>query len=232
MGMTHDISTLGIGIFSDHALEIGPELDIRICVADEGFQTQVVGKVVYCQENPHPDQDPSEYLVGVHFTRGPLVEMPSVDQKKEPARYTPFHTAVVNAPAKRCYELIYDFERYPDWAAGMKSVHVLDRYPDGRGKKVEFVYNFIFRKVCYVMNYAYDDENYTLSFVNAGGDDDVMMVYEVYSFRPEKEDLRFSKYELDVTLSVRLSQRIARHITSVIMRREMHNFNKFVEGSL
>jgi ribosome-associated toxin RatA of RatAB toxin-antitoxin module len=40
---------------------------------------------------------------------------------------------VAPAPIERCFELLADVERYPDWyPAGVKRVEVLERDPDGR----------------------------------------------------------------------------------------------------
>jgi len=40
---------------------------------------------------------------------------------------------VAPAPIERCFELVADIERYPDWyPAGVKRVEVLERGPDGR----------------------------------------------------------------------------------------------------
>jgi ribosome-associated toxin RatA of RatAB toxin-antitoxin module len=42
-------------------------------------------------------------------------------------------TDIAPAPIERCFELVADVERYPDWyPAGVKRVEVLERDPDGR----------------------------------------------------------------------------------------------------
>ena len=44
----------------------------------------------------------------------------------------------IDAPPERCFEVVVDYERYPEWAADVKEAHVLERDEDGRGRRVAF----------------------------------------------------------------------------------------------
>jgi len=231
-GTTHDISLMGIKLFTDEKLEPERQVDIRLFVPDLGFQISVKGKVVYCIDNPHRSVQPDRYIMGLSFTEGPLEELSSLDHHKQHGHYTPSHTLAMNAPAKNAYRLLGVFERYPEWATGIKEVRVRDRYPDGRGKRVEFQYNIIFRKVRYVLDYIYDDEKNVLSWMSAGGDEDILNIFGSYSFEPKGDRACFATYQLDVKVAFTLSKHLVQYVTGILMRREMQNFRKFAESSL
>jgi hypothetical protein len=63
---------------------------------------------------------------------------------------------VVDAAPDAVLETIADFERYPEWAAAVKQVSVLDRLEDGRGSRVRFVLDAGAIRDTYTLDYLWD----------------------------------------------------------------------------
>ncbi len=64
-------------------------------------------------------------------------------------------TAEVNASVDACFATITTFERYPEWFSGIVHSKVIDRYPDGLGKTVEFKMSMPLKTLRYVLEYSY-----------------------------------------------------------------------------
>ena len=76
----------------------------------------------------------------------------------------------MNAPPERCYEVVVDFERYPEWVADIKHVEVLQRDEQGRGTKVAFRAAAMGRSTSYTLAYDYSDAPREISWVLERGD--------------------------------------------------------------
>jgi hypothetical protein len=83
----------------------------------------------------------------------------------------------------------------------------------------------------YVLQYSYDDQHTILSWVSAGGDEEIMKITGRYVFKNAGPGRCHATCELDITLGVIPSNRLAQYATSVLMRSEMKNFRKFAENS-
>ena len=66
------------------------------------------------------------------------------------------HTEVLPAPPDRCFDVVTDFERYPEWMSTFKEVRVLERDADGRPVLVEFRIDAKLREVRYVLRHHLD----------------------------------------------------------------------------
>ena len=230
-GITHDVSPGGIGIFTDHDLPPAHELEIKLFIPDVNLNIDAKGKVVYCIGNPHSSRQPTKYLIGLQFSEGIFDELFARNTRGQVSRHTPAQTITINAPAKRCYELLGCFERYPEWTLGVKRSRILERYPDGRGKRVEFLHDLILSQISYTLDYAYDDGKSLLSCVSTGTAREILNLTGSCLFVPKGKDSVFATCELDVTLSFVPSPRLIQYVTSILMRKEMYNFKKFVESN-
>jgi uncharacterized membrane protein len=65
----------------------------------------------------------------------------------------------IDAPVDLCYAAIADFESYPSWSSPVSKITVLDRHPDGRARRVEFVVDMKLREVRYVLEYTWHPPN-------------------------------------------------------------------------
>jgi ribosome-associated toxin RatA of RatAB toxin-antitoxin module len=76
----------------------------------------------------------------------------------------------ITAPPERCYRVVLDFERYPEWVADIKHVEVLDRDDEGRGTKVAFRAAAMGRSTSYTLAYDYAKAPHEVSWVLEKGD--------------------------------------------------------------
>lgn len=230
-GPVRDISPYGIGIFHESELKYESPVELKIYIPDMTINIDTKGEVRHCSANPVISEQLPKNLIGIKFTEGPLENFADADTRKETSRHTPRHSIAIDADPQACYKLLSDFNSYPEWASGIDEARVLESHPDGRAKRVEFVHDFYLRKVNYILNYEYNDENNILSWVSSGGDKDIVKITGCYTFAPRPNGTSVATYELDVTISVFPSKRLVHYVTQILMRKEMKNFKKFVEKS-
>lgn len=76
----------------------------------------------------------------------------------------------IAASPEECYAIALDFERYPEWAADIKSVEVLERDEQGRGSKVRYRAAAMGQSIRYTLEYDHSDAPRTLAWVQTDGD--------------------------------------------------------------
>lgn len=64
-------------------------------------------------------------------------------------------STIIAAPVDVCFRVITTFERYPEWFSGITTAHVVERYPDGLAKVVEFALDMMLKRIRYVLEYRY-----------------------------------------------------------------------------
>jgi ribosome-associated toxin RatA of RatAB toxin-antitoxin module len=77
---------------------------------------------------------------------------------------------VMRAPPERLYEVVLDFERYPEWAADIKQVTVLERDDEGRGVVVSWRAAAFGRSTSYTLRYDYSNAPHEIAWVLERGD--------------------------------------------------------------
>ena len=65
------------------------------------------------------------------------------------------HRAEIAAARERCFAALLEYETFPEWQRAVKSVDVLARDEEGRGRDVEFHIDAKVRTVRYVLRYSY-----------------------------------------------------------------------------
>jgi hypothetical protein len=65
-------------------------------------------------------------------------------------------SAEVGAPPEICFATITDYETFPEWQRAAKAAEVMERYPDGLGKVVEFHIDLGIRELRYRLDYRYE----------------------------------------------------------------------------
>lgn len=229
-GKTFDISPLGAGLYCEHRLDPGMDVDIKLYIKNENLSFDVKGKVIYClPEGGGENSEAIRYLVGVEFEEGTR-EMPFMKDPEKESTHSRVHTISIDASAPKCYELIADYERYPEWVSNIKKVNVIDRYPDGRGKTVEFIYNAFLKDMSYTNVYDYDDDNLVLGWRSAEGGDGILNNVGNWTFRSHGDDRTTGSFEVSLTFSFMPAQRILDYASTILMRKEMKNFKRFVES--
>lgn len=65
----------------------------------------------------------------------------------------------IDAPLKRCYEIVADLPSTPEWQESMVSCEVLETDSEGRAELVEIVSDAKVRQVTSEFRFAYDEPN-------------------------------------------------------------------------
>ncbi len=82
------------------------------------------------------------------------------------------HTEVLPASPERCFDVVTDFEAYPEWMSTFKDVEVLERDADGRPILVEFRIDAKLREVRYVLRHRLErPESITWDYVEGDAKD-------------------------------------------------------------
>jgi ribosome-associated toxin RatA of RatAB toxin-antitoxin module len=77
---------------------------------------------------------------------------------------------IIRSSPTDCYEVLIDFDRYPEWAADIKAVSVEERDAQGRAVLVTFRAAAFGRSTSYTLSYDYSGAPRRLSWVQVGGD--------------------------------------------------------------
>lgn len=226
---SRDISMQGIGIYLTEPLEPGDSVNLDISIHKVKVNMALPGKVVYCIPNPDRPESPYPLLASIEFLEEAGKELVPMPDRGKITRHHVSHTVSIDAPADKCYRLMCDFDLYPKWAGMLDRHFIKEKYPNGRGRIVEFQADLFFRKVAYILEYFYDDEGFTLSWESVGGD--VVSTTGKYSFKPIGEERAMSTYELDVAIDFYLPKRMIRYFSQIAMRKTMKEFKDLAEKS-
>jgi ribosome-associated toxin RatA of RatAB toxin-antitoxin module len=109
----------------------------------------------------------------------------------------------IKAPPERLYEVVTRFEAYPEWAADVKHVEVLERDAEGRGTKVAFRAAAMGRSTSYTLAYDYSKAPREVSWVLERGDI-TRRLDGTYVFEPAGDGTTDVTYHLAVELVVPL----------------------------
>jgi ribosome-associated toxin RatA of RatAB toxin-antitoxin module len=129
----------------------------------------------------------------------------------------------IDASPERCFEIALDFESYPQWAADIKSVEVLERDDQGRGTKVRFRAAAMGQSIRYTLDYDYADAPRTLSWVQTAGDItrklDGSYVFEPVPDEPDKTQMTYHLVaELKVPIVGFIKRRAENRILGTALR--------------
>jgi ribosome-associated toxin RatA of RatAB toxin-antitoxin module len=110
---------------------------------------------------------------------------------------------VIQANPAHCYEVVADFERYPEWASDIKAVSIDERDTDGRATQVTYRAAAFGRSTSYTLRYDYSDAPSKLSWEQVRGDATRRLdgSYEIY---PSDDGSADVTYHLVVDLKVPL----------------------------
>ncbi len=107
---------------------------------------------------------------------------------------------VVHAAPDVVYQVVTDFDNYPQWVSELKHVEVLERDVDGRALEVEFRAAAFGRSTTYTLRYDYARAPGQLSWSQTRGDITSSLQGQ-YRFEPVGAATRVT-YDLEVDLLV------------------------------
>ena len=134
----------------------------------------------------------------------------------------------IEGTPQECFEALVEYERFPDWQRAVKSVEVLDRYRDGRGRKVAFEIDAKVRSIGYTLEYSYDEPSQITWRYLEG---DVKDVDGEMVFEDRGDGTTLATYALRLDAGVWLPGKIANVLTDQVMHGAMEDLKERVETS-
>ena len=136
---------------------------------------------------------------------------------------------LIGGSLEYCFEVLTDFERYPEWAADIKAVAVERRDDSGRALQVTFRAAAFGRSTSYTLLYDYSGSPAQLSWVQVAGDLTRRLdgAYLLEAAGDATTDIR---YDLVVDLKVPLPGFVKRRAEGRIMGTALRELKARVEG--
>jgi ribosome-associated toxin RatA of RatAB toxin-antitoxin module len=136
----------------------------------------------------------------------------------------------VAAPPERCFEVVADLERYPEWAADIKEVEVKERDEQGRPQQVTLRAAAFGRSTSMTLSYDYSEAPHVLSWKLTQGD--ITTKWDgSYVFEPNGDGGTDVTYHIEAELRVPIPGFIKMRATSRIMATAMRELKARVEST-
>lgn len=137
-------------------------------------------------------------------------------------------TIVVDAPRADVMAVIADFESYPAWATGMKSVEVVERGPSGRAEQVAFSLDVTPIKDEYTLAYTwFGDESVTWTLARGKMLTALDGAYELTALAPDRTEVT---YRLALDVSIPLIGMLKRKGEKILIDAALKGLKKRVES--
>jgi ribosome-associated toxin RatA of RatAB toxin-antitoxin module len=136
----------------------------------------------------------------------------------------------VSASPERCFSVVADIERYPEWAADIKEIVVDERDAEGRPVLVTFRAAAFGRSTSYTLRYDFSEAPHILSWVLTKGDI-TSKLDGSYVFEPSAGSGTEVTYHLEAELRVPIPGFIKMRAQSRIMSTAMRELKARVESS-
>jgi ribosome-associated toxin RatA of RatAB toxin-antitoxin module len=135
----------------------------------------------------------------------------------------------MRASPERLYETVLDFERYPQWAADIKQVSVVERDEQGRGTLVSWRAAAFGRSTSYTLRYDYADAPGVVAWVLDHGDI-TSKLDGAYRFAPVNDSTTRVVYELEAQLKIPLPGFVKRRAEQRIISTALKELRARVEA--
>lgn len=137
---------------------------------------------------------------------------------------------IIRSSPEHCFDVLTDFDRYPEWAADIKHVAVDERDGAGRATMVTFRAAAFGRSTSYTLRYDYSGAPRELSWVQVGGDLTRRLDGSYVIEASESGDAEVA-YKLIVDLKVPLPGFVKRRAEGRIMGTALRELKARVEAS-
>ena len=137
---------------------------------------------------------------------------------------------VVGASPQRTWEVLTDFEGYPDWATDLKSAEVVERDEQGRGVTVAFRAAAMGRSTSYTLSYDYAKAPDVLAWRLIQGDITRKLdgAYELAPVDGEPDSTEVT-YHLEVDLLVPLPGFVKRRAEARLLTTALRHLRSYLE---
>lgn len=135
------------------------------------------------------------------------------------------HTLEIEGAPEDCFATITDYETFPGWQRAVETAEVLDRYPDGLGRRVRVRADAKFRVVTYELEYHYEPPvKVWWDFVRGTGVD---AIEGEFRFAP-RDGVTHATYRLGIDAGVPLPGLLAKRLTGEVMKRSVEDLREEV----
>jgi len=222
MGESLALSEKSVSFQTKTQLKEGATLDMRIIPPNATLT--IAAKAVVTSVIPGQN---NLYDVCAEFAGGEK-DFKELVSDKDRLAFT--HSMRIESSQRNCYDAICNFESYPRWQKVVNSVKVLRRGVDMRPVDVEYVFDFILKKVKLVSQYEYNDTDFILRWKTIDGD--VKWQTGSYVFEKIKEDSTNAVLTLDLVLGYPVPRRVIDYLSKVAMRRSIKSLKDVVESGM
>jgi ribosome-associated toxin RatA of RatAB toxin-antitoxin module len=138
---------------------------------------------------------------------------------------------LVNASPADCFDVVIDFERYPEWAPDIKEARVLRRDESGYGGLVAFRAAAMGRSVNYSLKYFYGSNPLRVAWRLVEGDQ-VRHIDGEYELAPSADDgtKTLITYSISAELAVPVPGFVKRRAASRIIGTALDRLRRRVES--
>ena len=137
---------------------------------------------------------------------------------------------IIRGTPEDCFAVLTAFDRYPEWAADIKAVHVEETDDQGRALLVHFRAAALGRSTSYTLRYDYSEAPEELSWVQTTGDL-TRRLDGSYHLSAAGEGSTEIVYKLIVDLRVPLPGFVKRRAENRIMGTALRELKAVVEGT-
>ncbi|GAC1324768.1 MAG: hypothetical protein NVSMB25_22600 [Thermoleophilaceae bacterium] len=134
----------------------------------------------------------------------------------------------IGAPPQRCFDALLEYETFPQWQRAVRSVEVLSRDSEGRGKEVAFEVDAKVRQVRYSLRYAYE-EPHRISWTYVEGD--IKEIEGEFILEDCGDGTTLATYSLALDAGVWMPGRLAKLLNEQVMRGSMEDLKQRAEAS-
>ena len=138
---------------------------------------------------------------------------------------------IVNGSIERCFAVVTDVERYPEWVPDVKEVAVLERDAQGRARLVSFRAGAFGRSAHYVLAYDYSQAPAVLSWTQRDGDI-TRSLEGSYTFTESTGGATDVLYALTLDLRVPVPGFVRRRAEGNILHAALGDLKRRVESGL
>jgi uncharacterized membrane protein len=132
----------------------------------------------------------------------------------------------IPASQATCFEVVMDFEAYPRWSSAIQEVSVLETDKAGRGRIIEFIIDMRFKRVRYVLDYAYKKPS-ELTWRSVEGD--IEAIEGSYRFRKLGPDLTEARCQQSIQLGFWVPGPLRKLAERTALRQSVLEFKEEVE---
>jgi uncharacterized membrane protein len=135
---------------------------------------------------------------------------------------------VIAGSPQQCFDVLVDYESFPEWQRAVKAVDVISRDRNGRAKEVAFEIDAKVKTVHYTLDYRYEGPHLiTWRYVEG----DVRDVEGEFVLEDQGDGSTLATYALRLDPGVWLPGRVADMLNERVMQGAIEDLKTRVEGS-